>query len=416
MKFFHKHKINPVALFYLKISLIISLVIVAISAGIYARNNRLLLEAVKQQAASYFDLIVRIRRWNSDYGGVYVEKKEGVKSNPYLLSVGIEPDTRDKAGTLFTMKNPALMTKELSTVYSNLNGIRFHITSLKLMNHENAPDAFELRALEKLAGGQREYWEIEKKATGSEFRYMAPLPFEFSCQKCHFKFNYRIGDIRGGISITIPFAGTEREMRLNSISIVGLSLLTLTLLLGSTFIMLNNMGNKIDAAQNALLEASIRDELTGLHNRRFLMSRLHEEYERARRNGTMLGLLMLDIDYFKNINDRYGHPAGDEVLRSVAQNLAFMLREYDVAGRYGGEEFVVVSTGTTAEDLVRLADRIRERIESLEMHGKAPALRVTVSIGVSALEECDSAESLLKRADVALYRAKHRGRNRTVLY
>lgn len=416
MKFLVRRKINPVAVFYLKISLVISLVIVAISIGIYQRNNRLLLEAVKQQAASYFDLIVRIRRWNSDYGGVYVEKKTGTESNPYLRAVGIEPDKRSGDGSIFTMKNPALMTKELSMVPSHLNGIKFHITSLQLLNHENAPDPFEMRALGKLAGGERDYWEIERLDSGPVFRYMAPLPFESSCQKCHFKMNYKIGEIRGGISIAIPFAATEQEMHLNRLSIIGLSLLTLGLLLGSTYIMLNNMGNKIDAAQDALLEASIRDELTGLHNRRFLMSRLHEEFERARRNETLLGLLMLDIDHFKAVNDEYGHPAGDEVLRRVAQNLAAMLREYDVAGRYGGEEFAVVSPGAATEDLVRLAERIREGIERLTIDGRAPDIQVTVSIGVTAREEYDTVESLLKRADAALYRAKNEGRNRTVLF
>jgi len=204
-------------------------------------------------------------------------------------------------------------------------------------------------------------------------------------------------------------------MALNRLSIIGLSLLTLTLLLGSTYIMLNNLGDKIDAAQSALLEASIRDELTGLHNRRFLMSRLHEEFERARRQGTSLGLLMMDLDHFKDVNDEYGHPAGDEVLRSIGQTLSGILREYDIAGRYGGEEFVVVSMETGIDDLLKLAERIRERIGRLDVHGKVTGIRVTISIGATSLDDYDTPEALLKRADDALYRAKKEGRNRTVL-
>ena len=414
MKFRYKHKINPLALFYLKVSVVISLVIVAVYVGIYLKNNRLLLESVKQQAASYFDLIVRVRRWNANYGGVYAEKKPGVESNKYLREVGIEPDKETVDGILMTLKNPALMTKELSNVPSSLNGIKFHITSLMLLNNENAPDEFELRALGSFTRGEPEYWEIERENSGSVFRYMAPLPFEQSCQQCHFKFNYKIGDIRGGISVSIPFSGTEREMTLNRLSIIGLSLLTLVLLLGSTYIMLNNLGNKLETAQSALLEASIRDELTGLHNRRFLMSRLHEEFERARRLGTSLGFLMMDLDNFKEVNDEYGHQVGDQVLRSVAQTLAGILREYDIAGRYGGEEFAVVSVETGIDDLVRLAERIRERIESA-VHCKAPGIRITISIGVASINDSDTPETLLKRADDALYRAKNEGRNRTVL-
>lgn len=415
MKFRHKQMINPLAMFYLKTCLVASLVIVAVYVGIYMRNNRLLLESVKQQAASYFDLIVRVRRWNADYGGVYAEKKPGVESNRYLQEVGIEPDKETVDGSLMTLKNPALMTKEISNVQSTLNGIKFHITSLRLLNNENAPDEFELRALGSFTQGKQEYWEIERTDSGPVFRYMAPLPFEHSCQKCHFNFNYQIGDIRGGISVSIPFSGTEQEMGLNRLSIIGLSLLTLTLLLGSTYVMLSNLGDKIEAAQNALLEASIRDELTGLHNRRFLMSRLHEEFERARRQGTSLGLLMMDLDHFKEVNDEYGHPVGDEVLRSVAQTLSGILREYDIAGRYGGEEFAVVSMETATDDLIKLAERIRERIGRLDVHGKVIGIKVTISIGATSLNDDDTPETLLKRADSALYRAKKEGRNRTVL-
>jgi diguanylate cyclase (GGDEF)-like protein len=413
MKFRHKHKINPLALFYLKVSLVISLVIVAVSLGIYLRNNRLLIESVKQQAASYFDLIVRIRRWNSDYGGVYAEKKPGVESNKYLREVGIKPDKTAVDGTVMTLKNPALMTKELSSVTSQFNGIKFHITSLMLLNQENAPDEFELRALGSFTRGEREYWEIEHTDSGSVFRYMAPLPFEQSCQRCHFKFNYKTGDIRGGISVSIPFSTTEKEMALNRLAIIGLSLLTLVLLLGSTYTMLSKLGDRIETVQNALLEASIRDELTGLYNRRFLMSRLHEEFERARRQESSLGLLMMDLDNFKDVNDEYGHPVGDEVLKSVAHTLSGTLREYDIAGRYGGEEFVVVSVEAGIDDLVKLAERIRARIESV-VHCKAPAIRITISIGVASLDGKDTPEILLKRADDAMYRAKQEGRNRTV--
>ena len=337
MKFRNKRKINPFALFYLKISLVISLVIVAVYFGIYLRNNRLLLDSLRQQAASYYDLIVRVRRWSADYGGVYVEKKVGMTANVYLREVGVEPERETVDGSILLLKNPALITREISKVLSDVNKIEFHITSLQLLNQENAPDAFEKRALKKFVDGADEFWELERRDSGPVFRYMAPLLFEQSCNKCHSNFNYNLGDIRGGISITIPFGQTKKEMILNRFWIVALSFLTLALLLGSTYVMLNHLGEKLEAAQQALLEASIRDELTGLHNRRYLMLRLSEEFERARRKGSALGLLMMDIDHFKVVNDKFGHPMGDEVLRSIAQSMAGMLREYDVGGRYGGD-------------------------------------------------------------------------------
>ncbi|MBE0504304.1 MAG: diguanylate cyclase [Desulfuromonadales bacterium] len=415
MKFRIKRKINPLALFYLKISLVISLVILAVYAGIYQRNNRLLLDALRQQAASYYDLIVRVRHWNAGYGGVYVEKKIGMEANPYLQEVGVEAEKETVDGTLLLLKTPAMMTREISTILSDVNKIQFRITSLQLLNQENAPDAFEQRALEKFVDGEDEFWKLESRDSGPVFRYMAPLFFEQSCDKCHFNFNYNPGDVRGGISVTIPFSPTAAVMNDNRLTIISLSFLTLTLLLGSTYIMLNTLGNKLDTVQGALLEASIRDELTGLHNRRYLMTRFNEEFERARRKGTTLGLLMMDIDHFKVVNDNYGHPAGDEVLRSVGQILASMLRDYDVGGRYGGEEFAVVLAETTPADMVRLAERIREVIETREDHGNATGIHITISIGVAVLNDTDTTETLLQRADSALYRAKDEGRNRTVL-
>ena len=247
------------------------------------------------------------------------------------------------------------------------------------------------------------------------FRYLAPLRVEQSCQKCHFKFNYRVGDIRGGISVSIPIKAVVKDIALNRLAIIGLSVLTLVLLLGSAFLMLNQLVSKIDSAQDALREASITDELTGLRNRRFLLSRLEEEINRSRRNGNLLGFMMMDLDHFKGINDSCGHPFGDLVLSTVAKAISDVLREYDIAARYGGEEFAVVVSINTQQDLVALAERIRQNIEQLHIQDKTACIRVTTSIGVTALEDIDTSEIMLKRADNALYQAKAEGRNRTVL-
>lgn len=408
-------RLNPIAMFYLNLSLVISLVVVAIYLGIYLRNNRLLIESVRQQAVSCFDLVSKMRRWNMDYDGIYVEKKPGLESHPFLSEVGIEPDITATDGRIFTLRNHAIMTSEISKILREYNGVQFHITSRQLVNNDNAPDSFELDALKRFEKGETESWAIENVANGPLFRYMAPLMMEHSCQKCHSGFGYKEGDIRGGISISIPFDKISREIALNRYVIIGLSLLTLILLLGSSYLMLNQLTGKIEAAQRALHEASISDELTGLRNRRFLMSRFHEELERARRHNTSLGLLMLDLDHFKKINDNYGHPFGDLVLKSAAGTILEAMREYDVAARYGGEEFAVLVPETKHQDLFALAERIRVQLEEKDIFDASASVKVTVSIGVTSLEESDTLETLLNRADKALYQAKHEGRNRTVL-
>lgn len=408
-------KFKPIAIFYLNLSLVISLVVVAIYLGIYMRNNRLLIESVRQQAISCFDLIVKVRRWNVDYDGIYVEKKPGMESNRFLREVGIEPDITVNDGRVFTLRNHAIMTSEISKILREYNGVQFKITSRQLLNKDNAPDSFELNSLKKFDSGEREYWVIEPGPNGPLFRYMAPLVMEQSCQKCHSGFGYKVGDVRGGISVSIPFDKIASEMTLNRRVIIGLSVLTLVLLLGSSYLMLNQLIGKIDSAQRALHEASISDELTGLRNRRFLMSRFNEEFERARRHNTTLGFLMLDLDYFKKINDNYGHPFGDFVLKSVAGAISGAMREYDIPARYGGEEFAVLVPETKRHDLVALAERIREQLERRDICDAGIAVKVTISIGATSLGENDTPETLLKRADNALYQAKNEGRNRTVL-
>ena len=155
------------------------------------------------------------------------------------------------------------------------------------------------------------------------------------------------------------------------------------------------------------------DPLTQVVNRRALFGRLGAELERARRYNSVMSVLMLDIDHFKDINDTHGHLIGDDVLREVAGLLQTTVRSVDVVARYGGEEFVVVLPETPLAGAVTFAERIRVLIES---HPFCPAqgpLSITVSVGVAAFpaEGVETIENLFARADDALYRAKAEGRN-----
>lgn len=159
------------------------------------------------------------------------------------------------------------------------------------------------------------------------------------------------------------------------------------------------------------------DALTGVLNRRALVRRLHAAIIEARRQRTPLALLFLDMDHFKSVNDRYGHQAGDACLRAVAEAIADELRPSDWLGRYGGEEFVVGLPGASHDDAMRAGERIRHRIETLQVHSRGTTLQTTVSMGVATLgDHADSADELIARADAALYRAKLAGRNRIVAH
>lgn len=160
------------------------------------------------------------------------------------------------------------------------------------------------------------------------------------------------------------------------------------------------------------------DPLTGLYNRRSLLSRLDEALARANRGGDRVALVILDIDHFKAINDTYGHPAGDDALRGLAQTIRALLRRTDTAARHGGEEFAVVLEQTDAQGALIMAERLRKEAQKLAFSGDAgETFGLTISLGVATYpDDGEDAESLLSLADQALYEAKRQGRNQSRLW
>ena len=158
---------------------------------------------------------------------------------------------------------------------------------------------------------------------------------------------------------------------------------------------------------------AITDALTHMHTRRHLNERFEEEFGRARSKKLPLSLLMIDVDHFKKVNDQHGHLTGDMVLREVARVIAAQIREIDIAGRYGGEEFCVILPDTDKAGALVVAERIRTAIHDQKVKAYDSMLAVTTSIGVAAFpEDAMQMEELLDKSDWALYRAKKSGRNR----
>ena len=165
------------------------------------------------------------------------------------------------------------------------------------------------------------------------------------------------------------------------------------------------------------LEMAITDQLTGLHNRRYMSRHLDTLVSSARKSGRPLAFVIMDIDFFKHVNDTYGHDIGDEVLKEFATRISANVRGLDLACRYGGEEFVVVMPDTDMSFAYSISERLRQSIETTPVKiSRAPGtLNITISIGIASLENGDAgAEALLHRADQALYRAKRSGRNKVV--
>lgn len=173
--------------------------------------------------------------------------------------------------------------------------------------------------------------------------------------------------------------------------------------------------------QEALAEVSRlanEDELTGLRNRRAWMVEARSQLQLARRLGSTLSMLMLDVDHFKKINDTHGHPAGDAVLRGLGRLLARTLRRTDVAGRLGGEEFAVLLPGSDVYGAARVAENLRQLVADEPLRDGERSLQVTVSIGVAniaVVQPDDDLDALMRAADQALYTAKQTGRNRVTM-
>jgi diguanylate cyclase (GGDEF)-like protein len=170
----------------------------------------------------------------------------------------------------------------------------------------------------------------------------------------------------------------------------------------------------VSISKAQLWEMAVNDSLTGLHVRRYFMVRFQEEVSRTERYDKTLSVVMADLDYFKAVNDTFGHTAGDKVLKAVGEYLHGSIRDVDCVGRYGGEEFILLLPETEKAAAQRLAERLRKGIAVLDL-GNLP--KVTISMGIASFpEDGKNADELLLKADAALYEAKNKGRNRVVGY
>lgn len=376
-------------------------------ALISTRNNREMVHL--QSARSIFKLIEITRSWNALHGSVYVPVSESTRPNPYL-----ETPMRDitvNPQLTLTKINPSLMTRELSELTTHHNGVRFRITSLKLLNPRNRPLEREKTALMLFDKGRKEIWTFVSENNQPAFFYMAPLETDDSCLQCHAGQGYQKGDIRGGISITMP--------ALAHIPWVGMTL-------GHILVLITGLGGIIyfgialNRAHETLKHQATRDALTGLFNRRYFSERVSIEFAACRRKNTLLSMIMCDVDYFKKFNDTYGHQAGDDCLIQVSDAIRQSLkRPADFCARYGGEEFIVVLPDTSENGAMAVAKKIRRDVLDCNIpHAPTELQKVSLSLGVVTQKplQVSGYEEMIIQADEALYQAKASGRNQAKLF
>jgi diguanylate cyclase (GGDEF)-like protein len=402
--------------FAFEVGLVVLLFLTAVFTGLFASNKRLIESELEARARAHFKSIVLTRSWNARYGGVFVEKGPGVESNPYLKN----PDITGADGKVYTKKNPALMTREISELAAKDGDFKFHITSLKLINPNNAPDPFERDALLSFEKGAQETFAKVAADGHTFFRYMAPLYIEKACLNCHDHQDYKIGDVRGGISVTFSIDDVEKALLRNGSLTILSFVLTCGLLLTIIFRSVIKLRQKLLEAEQIIREMAVTDELTRLKNRRYLLTRLGEEQLRVKRYGSRIGCILCDIDHFKLVNDRFGHEAGDIVLKNFADLLSHHCRGGDIVGRWGGEEFLILLPEADIQSTLSVAEKLRAATAQLEIYfTEQNMIGITASFGVSCLDSASTIPNdelaVVRAADKALYKAKYAGRNRVEL-
>jgi two-component system cell cycle response regulator len=217
---------------------------------------------------------------------------------------------------------------------------------------------------------------------------------------------------------------TGEELRQTQVMVLGAAILLATALFVGLFFIypiirtqakeggqLREMTESLSVRSQNLEQAALTDSLTGMQNRRYFDDALREYLEEFRRIDRPIGLMILDLDHFKMVNDTYGHDTGDDVLRAVAKCLKEMTRYHDIVARLGGEEFAIVAPNMDIDMLARLAERIRKAISILPITSGNVRLKVTTSVGLAIWDRKETMEQFYKRADAQLYEAKRKGRN-----
>ena len=393
-------------------------VIASLAWGAYGHRHEVL-NIAYQNAITTITKDIAFRDWVASHGGVYVVPTEQTPSNPYLHFLP-ERDVVTTTGKKLTLMNPAYVLREAQSLYKGEHGESAHITSLNPVNPNNAPDEWEKLVLARFERGEREIKEVTQTDGVQLLRVIRALKVDEVCMKCHAHQGYKVGDIRGGISAIVPlkplFDIEARSIRDLSMSHGIIWLLGLAGIGAYNFVRRREIG-RISRQQELEYLAST-DALTGLANRRTLMLRAEQELARAKRYGSELSLLMADIDFFKKVNDTYGHQAGDIVLKKLASVFLLALRDIDFAARFGGEEFVLLLPETNAENALKTAERLRASVNDIQIPlPQGELVKCTISIGVASYSSSgnDSVEKLISGADKALYAAKETGRNKVCL-
>lgn len=394
------------------IAILVSSILMTVFFTFNFHTSRTLERQLVDQARSFFNEVVVTRRWVAIHGGVYVPLKIAGSVNPYLEKIEGVRATIQCEGETYTLKNPALVTRELSEMEVHTGQLQYKITSRNSLNPNNKPDAFEARSLDEFQIGVKETKIIEPIGATRYFRYMGPLITKEPCLKCHASQGYDVGDIRGGISVSINAEEFIKNMNISRILMLITGTGLIALIIALMHFLSHYFIRDLQKAHEQLRKMALYDALTGLYNRNSGLQLMQNEISRSSRQNKPLSLAIIDLDHFKKINDTYGHQIGDVILKSFASHIKQSTRQHDISCRYGGEEFLLVMPDTGLDEARIVVHRIMEKIRSSTIEKDDTTISYTFSSGVVTNAIDEASDSLIGRADRLLYNAKSQGRNR----
>jgi len=409
---------------FLLINIIFTILMLVFVNQNFNKQKSLIDSLLVAKAKAIFENILDTREWNARFNGVYVNAD--IEPNRYLRDNILKIDENR---TLVKI-NPAWMTRQISEISNKKNSFYFKITSTNPLNPNNMADLFEKSAIEYFEKNRDRdfFYKFEK----DNFDFMGKLLVKESCLNCHREQGYKLGDIRGGIRISIStdlynkeIYSIEREKTILSVIIVLISLLIYVifyLFIKTTDRFLRNTEKlnisleqkvrlrtqELEDLNKSLTQEVITDALTGVYNRKMFNNVIYTKVEEVRKFGFKLSLIIFDIDFFKKVNDTYGHQVGDLVLKEIAKVVNENIRQEDLFYRWGGEEFTILLN----RDLtiaIRVAKHLREAIKK---HKFEKVGSITCSFGVSEFNSKKTLSNFIKEADDLLYLAKKKGRDR----
>jgi diguanylate cyclase (GGDEF)-like protein len=375
-----------------------------------------ILSIARTSAEISYDKDSLYRRWVSNQGGVYVPVSEMTPSNPYLKVPN--RDVTASNDLSLTLVNPAYMTRQVNELAMEMHNFQGHITSLNPIRPENHPDPWEREALKTFERGTKETGSIEMSSGKEYFRFMRPFVTEKACLKCHAVQGYKEGDIRGGISISIPMEplrAIERS-RMVELTLAHSFLWMIGLVgIGIGTRRLWSQTLQREKIEEELLTLSITDQLTDLHNRRGFLSLAEQQLKLSDRSKRRVMLFFADLDGMKWINDTLGHEEGDKALIDVASVLKETFRSSDIIARMGGDEFAVLAIDPEENNPEILINRLQNQID-LHNNQANREYKLSISVGCSSYdpENPSSIDELMASADKLMYEQKKNKKSRPV--